>query len=102
MEAQFLCQEDPLEKEMATHSSILPGESHGQSDLVSYSPQSRRVGHDWSDLACTHENISCKSNKQANMSLVLMWKEKYEDINVCILTFKIIYYFYEIYFLDMF
>ena len=36
------------------------------------------------------------------MSLVLMWKEKYEDINVCILTFKIIYYFYEIYFLDIF
>ena len=26
----ILGQEDPLEKEMATHSSILPGESHGQ------------------------------------------------------------------------
>ena len=30
--------EDPLEKEMATHSSILPGESHGQRSLVGYSP----------------------------------------------------------------
>ena len=29
--------EDPLEKEMATHSSFLPGESHGQRSLVSYS-----------------------------------------------------------------
>ena len=28
----------PLEKEMATHSSILPGESHGQRSLVGYGP----------------------------------------------------------------
>ena len=35
---QFLGQEDPLEKEMATHSSILPGESHGQRSLAGYSP----------------------------------------------------------------
>ena len=34
---QFLGQEDPLEKEMAAHSSILPGESYGQRSLVSYS-----------------------------------------------------------------
>ena len=33
-------QEDPLEKEMATHSSILPGEFHGQRSLVGYGPQS--------------------------------------------------------------
>ena len=26
--------EDPLEKEMATHSSILPGKSHGQRSLA--------------------------------------------------------------------
>ena len=32
-------QEDPLEQGMATHSSILSGESHGQRSLVSYSPQ---------------------------------------------------------------
>ena len=32
--------EDPLEKGMATHSSILAGESHGQSSLVGYSPWS--------------------------------------------------------------
>ena len=33
-----LGQEDPLEKEMATHSSILPGKSHGQRSLAVYSP----------------------------------------------------------------
>ena len=26
---------------------FLPGESHGQRSLVGYSPQCRRVGHDW-------------------------------------------------------
>ena len=31
--------EDPLEKDMATHSSILPGESHGQRSLSGYSPR---------------------------------------------------------------
>ena len=31
--------EDPLEEGMATHSSILPGESHGQRSLTGYSPQ---------------------------------------------------------------
>ena len=34
-----LGREDPLEKEMTTHSSILAGESHGRRSLVGYSPQ---------------------------------------------------------------
>ena len=34
---QSLGEEDPLEKEMATHSSILAWESHGQRCLVGYS-----------------------------------------------------------------
>ena len=42
---QSLDQEDPLEKEMVTHSSIVPGESHGQRSLVGYSPW----GHKESD-----------------------------------------------------
>ena len=33
-----LDREDPLEKEMATHSSILDGKFHGQKSLVGYSP----------------------------------------------------------------
>ena len=35
---RFLHQEDPLEEEMATYSVFLPGESHGQRSLVTYSP----------------------------------------------------------------
>ena len=38
---QSLDQEDPLEKEMAAHSSVLAGKSHGQRSLVRYSPKSR-------------------------------------------------------------
>ena len=34
MLVQFLGQEGPLEKEMATHSSILAWETHGQRGLV--------------------------------------------------------------------
>ena len=37
-QVQSLDQEDPLEKGMATHSSILPGEFHGQRNLAGYSP----------------------------------------------------------------
>ena len=36
-----------LEKGMAPHSSILPGESHGQKSLTDYSPWDLRVGHHW-------------------------------------------------------
>ena len=37
-QVRSLGQEDPLEKGMATHSSILAGEFHGQRSLVGYSP----------------------------------------------------------------
>ena len=39
---QSLSREDPLEKEMAIHSSILPGKSHGQRSLAGYSPWGRK------------------------------------------------------------
>ena len=51
MWVQSLGQEDPLEEGMATHSSILPGESHGQRSLAGYSPW----GHKESD---TTERLS--------------------------------------------
>ena len=38
MQVQSLGQEDPLEQEMATHSSILAWEIQGQRSLVGYSP----------------------------------------------------------------
>ena len=40
---QSLAQEDPLEKEMATHFSILPGKSHIQRSLAGWGR--KRVGH---------------------------------------------------------
>ena len=41
-----LGQKDPLEKEMATHSSILAWKFHRQRSLVGYSPWGyKRVGH---------------------------------------------------------
>ena len=48
MQVQSLGQKDPLEKEMASHFSILARKkSHGQRSLASYSPQSPKgVGHD--------------------------------------------------------
>ena len=39
---QSLGWEDALEKEMATHSSILPGESHVQRSLAGCSPWSHK------------------------------------------------------------
>ena len=37
--------EDPLEKRMTTHSSILTGEFHGQRGLVGYGPWGRKQLH---------------------------------------------------------
>ena len=45
-QVQFLGQEDPLEKEMTIHSSILAWEIQGQRSLAGYSPLGRkRVRH---------------------------------------------------------
>ena len=49
----FLCREDPLEEGMATHSSILAGECHGQEEPDGLH-EVERVGHYWSDWAGTH------------------------------------------------
>ena len=38
-------QEDPLEKGMATHSSILAWRIHGQNSLVGYHPWGRKESH---------------------------------------------------------
>ena len=39
----FLSWEDPLEKQMATHSSTLAWKFHGQRSLESYSPRGRKA-----------------------------------------------------------
>ena len=57
MWVQLLGREDPLEQEMATHSSILLGKSHGQRSLVGYSPW----GHKESDMTeeTGHTHFAC-------------------------------------------
>ena len=45
-QVRFVGCKDPLKKKMATHSSILAWESHGQRSLVGYSSmESQRVRH---------------------------------------------------------
>ena len=53
---QTLAREDPLEKEMATYSSIFAGKSHGQRSLVGSSPQGRKD----SDITKATEHASTK------------------------------------------
>ena len=40
--------------ERNSNPAFLPGESHGQRNLMGYSPWGCRAGHDWSDLAHKH------------------------------------------------
>ena len=50
--------EDPLEKEMATHSILLPGKSHGRRSLVSYSLWGRKDSDTMSDFTFTFTFIA--------------------------------------------
>ena len=47
---EILGQENPLEKDIATHSSILPGKSHRQRSLVGHSPWGHKGSVDYSLL----------------------------------------------------
>ena len=49
--------EDPLEKEMATHSIFLPGEVHGQRSLVGYSPWGHKELDTTEQLTPTHPGL---------------------------------------------
>ena len=44
----------PLRRAWQPTSLFLPGESHGQRSLASYSSRICRVGQNWSNSACTH------------------------------------------------
>ena len=59
MLAQSLGQEDPLEKKMATHSSILGEKSHGQRSLVGYSPWGHEESGTTEQLTHTHMHRVC-------------------------------------------
>ena len=57
MGVQFLGWEDPLEEEMATHSSTLSGKFHGQRSLAGYSPWCCKE-LDRTEQLSTHAHIS--------------------------------------------
>ena len=52
-QVQSLGQEDPLQKGMATHSSIVPGEFHGQRSLAGFGPWGRKEWHVWASDTLT-------------------------------------------------
>ena len=76
--------EDPLEEEMAIHSSILAEESHGQRSLTGYSPK----GHKESDtteqlsLLTSHESKSLPPVSKSTYFGISLW-ETNEQIKFC-------------------
>ena len=58
MQVPSLDQKDPLEKGMATHSSILAGKSHGQRSLTGYSPWDHKELDMIERLIHTHKMLS--------------------------------------------
>ena len=66
-EVRSLSQEDPLEEDMVTHSSIPAGESHGQRSLEGYSPW----GH--KDLDMTKHKHR-RRQRQPTYFSTLAWK----------------------------
>ena len=79
MRGRSLAQEDPLKKEMATHSSILDGKFQGQRSLADYSSQACRVRHDW---ACMHLNQSITDGVNKNSDTVGEKINEFEDIPI--------------------
>ena len=62
-----LGQKDPLEKEMATHTSVLAWRIPGTGEPGGlWSMGSHRVGHNWSDLAASKE-LSCINDLTASL-----------------------------------
>ena len=58
--------EDPLEEGMATHSNILAWRIPWTEEPGGlWSIGSQRIGHDWSDLACTMTDVSYKDSSVA-------------------------------------
>ena len=82
---QSLGWKDPLEKEMATHSSILACRIHGQRSLVDNSPQGHKESDTIEGLTHTHMYISIlnivPSGSSFQLEVICLFKQ--------ILTFKV-------------
>ena len=80
-QVQSLDGEDPLERGMATHSRLLPGEFHGQSSLVGYSPWDSKKLDTTERLTHTVEDINVwRPIGPWECSIVWPSCEKYREI----------------------
>ena len=73
--------EDPLEKEMATHLSILPGRAHGRRSLADYSPWGCKELHttEWLHLNLQKGNFKVKAD---GLILFLCEDLQYQKCNI--------------------
>ena len=85
---QYLGQEDPLEKGMTAHSSILAWripwtEEPGELQTIGL----QKIEHNWSDLACTVESVSNIfywerdfEMEYKQIILILSWSDRFTPI----------------------
>ena len=74
-QVRSLGRKDPLEQEMATHSSPLARESHGQRSLAGYSPWGCKE-LDMTECACTHTHrVSPDVSETSEMPCHHIWDE---------------------------
>ena len=65
-----------LEKEVATHSSILAWRIPGTGEPGLPSMGSHRVGHDWSNLACMHALEKAMATHSSTLAWKIPWTEE--------------------------
>ena len=75
MEVQSLGQEDPLKKEMATHSSILAWKFHGQKSLAGYTPWGHIDPDATEQLSLSHSQALVSSEGLSFSEVSFSYKE---------------------------
>ena len=76
-QVRSLGEEDPQEEEMATHSSILAGEFHGQRSLAGYSP--------WG-CKSVEQNWTCMLPSPSKHTLTLFLPVRIRHLKLCLLS----------------
>ena len=76
MQVRFLGGEDPLEEGMATHPSILAGESHGQKSLAGYSPRGLKESDtcEATEHTCIHTHMHIYIYKTQNSKILFSFR----------------------------
>ena len=83
---QSLGWEDPMEKEMATHSSILAWKSHGQRSLVGYTPRCSKESDNWAtSLSCSNSyslSQCCHPTISSSVNPLLLFHSVFSRVRV--------------------